>query len=232
MSQVHLSFEVRSALESASCSGRHLFLPRCILRDGVFEAVTRILRQHGGHWNLRSKAHLFETPAEDAIRKILADSDAVRRRTEMQQGFTRIDVAIAVARQAQVDRFVVLEPSAGHGALADACMAAGAFRVQCGEINRDFAAICRSKGYRTDLGDFLASPRQFYHRIVMAPPTNDDADIVHVAAALHRLHHLGNVTALVPDRQERPAFQALIQNRNATLTPVPDLKAIILTIHN
>ena len=86
---------------------------------------------------------------------------------------------------------LVLEPEAGRGDIAFACIDAGAI-VDCYELmqaNFDFLA---SSGRFNSVHhmDFLeATPEPIYDRIVMNPPFLKQADIKHVQHALHGPAH-------------------------------------------
>lgn len=105
----------------------------------------------------------------------------------------------------------VLEPSAGRGALADACAAAGADEVDCFEINRELVDELLSKEYRVTHGDFLRfMASQRYDRIVMNPPFTKNQDIAHVKHALTWLKPGSVLVAIMLNSQTRRGFVELV----------------------
>lgn len=91
----------------------------------------------------------------------------------------------------------VLEPSAGHGAIADAVKAQGA-ELQLCEVNCTLAEILTAKGYAVDRGDFLeAVPSPTFDRVVMNPPFENMQDVDHVRHAFGFLKPGGRLVAIM-----------------------------------
>ncbi len=110
---------------------------------------------------------------------------AKAHKVERQAFYTPEPVAKRVAQLAILKNARVLEPSAGHGALAHACLKAGAHAVDC--IEKDAAACqhLRAAGFTVlHEGDFLSTspddPRQRYNVVVMNPPFTRGSDAKHV----------------------------------------------------
>ncbi|WP_421323190.1 LPD38 domain-containing protein [Aeromonas veronii] len=91
----------------------------------------------------------------------------------------------------------VLEPSAGHGMLAEAARAAGA-KVDAVELAVDLREILQAKGFGLVGGDFIdTTPAQSYDAVVMNPPFSNDMDIDHVRHAYDHLKPGGRLVAIV-----------------------------------
>lgn len=91
----------------------------------------------------------------------------------------------------------VLEPSAGHGMLAEAARAAGA-KVDAVELAVDLREILQAKGFGLVGGDFMdTTPSQSYDAVVMNPPFSNDMDIDHVRHAYDHLKPGGRLVAIV-----------------------------------
>lgn len=91
----------------------------------------------------------------------------------------------------------VLEPSAGHGMLAEAARAAGA-KVDAVELAGDLREILQAKGFGLVGSDFMATtPAQSYDAVVMNPPFSNDMDIDHVRHAYDHLKPGGRLVAIV-----------------------------------
>lgn len=91
----------------------------------------------------------------------------------------------------------VLEPSAGHGMLAEAARAAGA-KVDAVELAGDLREILQAKGFGLVGSDFMATtPAQSYDAVVMNPPFSGDMDVDHVRHAYDHLKPGGRLVAIV-----------------------------------
>ena len=126
----------------------------------------------------------------------------------------------------------VLEPSAGTGAIAWACAAAGA-HVDCYEIQQGNAFALAMNAprdlRRTQVADFLeVEPSPLYERVVMNPPFMKQADIKHVLHALKFLKPGGLLVAVmsagVRFRQNAAttAFRDLVDQRGGEIEALPE----------
>lgn len=91
-----------------------------------YQAVDRVLQAIGGKWNRRAQAHVFKDSPVDAIDRAVATGVVT---TAADEGFfaTPGKLATELVRQANVRHGdVVLEPSAGDGALVFAALEQGA----------------------------------------------------------------------------------------------------------
>ncbi|WP_180342928.1 LPD38 domain-containing protein [Aeromonas veronii] len=92
---------------------------------------------------------------------------------------------------------VVLEPSAGHGMLAEAARDAGA-TVEAVELASDLRDILQEKGFSLVGNDFMeTAPSQRYDAVIMNPPFSNDMDIDHVRHAFAHLKPGGRLAAIV-----------------------------------
>jgi len=102
----------------------------------------------------------------------------------------------------------VLEPSAGHGAIADAirerCPEAA---LTCIEINPTLSQLLETKGHtlHPDAHDFLALDEgEVYDRVIQNPPFEGLADVEHVLAAYKHLKPAGRLVSVM---SESPFFR-------------------------
>lgn len=210
MADQMITDDVRGVLRRAECFGTALRLPREQLDRKLYERVDKALRNAGGKWNTKAKAHIFATDAQPKLLAMLGTGVAVDERQLFQTFFTPEPIARQVAEWADVAGHVVLEPSAGRGALADACVAAGALGVHCFEVNDEYVDELLAKEYPTTRADFLhCNPTQFYERIVMNPPFTGNQDIAHVRHALKWLEPNGVLVAIMAPNQTRKGFVQL-----------------------
>lgn len=210
MGDAVLTSEVKEVLSRAECFGSALRLPPGQLDRKLYEQVDKALRNAGGKWNTKAKAHIFPTDAQPKLAAMLGTGVSVDEKKRDQAFFTPSELAAHVVSFADVRGHLVLEPSAGRGALADACMAAGAARVHCLEINSELAEHLAKK-YFTISGDFLSTwSDQKYSRIVMNPPFTRNQDIAHVRHALKWLKPCGVLVAIMLNNQTRKGFMELV----------------------
>lgn len=89
---------------------------------------------------------------------------------------------------------VCLEPSAGHGALADLMPIE---KTLCVEISKLHCEILKAKGHHVEQGDFLQH-KGTYDRIVANPPFSDGRALFHVKHAASLLNKGGVLVAIMP----------------------------------
>jgi protein-L-isoaspartate O-methyltransferase len=173
------------------------------LERALYEAVNKALTALGGKWNRRRGGHVFPPgqPIADELAAIV-DGGVLER---MLTGYFPTPVALAEQLIAHADvrpEHLVLEPSAGRGAIAD-LLAAIVPAEQLYLVERDpihHQALERA-GYRAPqliCDDFLtttALPAQF-DRIVMNPPFEQKQDVTHVTRAYARLAPGGRLAAI------------------------------------
>lgn len=104
-------------------------------------------------------------------------------RAGLSQWFTPPKLAKLMADLAEVEGKVVLEPSAGDGALVKACLAAGASRVYSYEIDNRFND-CTQLGEDRENANFINLRAGKADVAVMNPPFEDAQDVLFTTAAL------------------------------------------------
>jgi len=128
---------------------------------------------------------------------------------------------------------MVLEPSAGSGAIARELRAFGD-RLRLVEFNRSLAELLRSQGFKKVTQDnFLAwkPPRgERYSRILMNPPFEDRSDARHLDRALELLEPGGVLVSVVsgsfPSRTDALTVELRdrLEDMGASIEPQPDAK--------
>jgi predicted RNA methylase len=212
MANAVLTDEVKDVLRRATVEGNVLYLPEGQLDRKLYEAVNKALANAGGKWKTRV-GHVFPSDAAPKLAAMLGTGVSIDEKKRDQAFFTPVPLAEYVVKLADVRGHVVLEPSAGQGAIADACMAAGAQSVDVFEINADSTRTLYGKGFRYIADDFLAfACRQGhrYQRIVMNPPFTKNQDIKHVRHALTYLEPGGILVAIMLNNQTRKGFVELV----------------------
>ena len=110
---------------------------------------------------------------------------------------TEDDAADLAGRLGIEPGMTVLEPSAGHGMLADAARDAGA-KVDAVEIAGDLRDILTEKGHTLIGHDFMAlTPTASYDAVIMNPPFSNGMDMDHVRHAYDFLKPGGRLAAIM-----------------------------------
>lgn len=130
------------------------------------------------------------------------DLDAARKRKKSAQHFpTPPAVARELLMLANLSRGdIVLEPSAGTGALAAKITEAEA-AVDCVEIEPGYADVIREAGYARNVtaGDFLSIPPDpVYSKVIMNPPFGRGTFAAHVDHALKFVRPGGRLATVLP----------------------------------
>ncbi len=220
---------VLSVLADARCRGRELVITST-LEPQAYRTVARVLEAAGAKWDKRAQAHLFQGEAVDAIEPILLTGQVTSIRQQFGAFFTPPGIAVVVTRLAKLEPGLrLLEPSAGHGALAVPAHAAGC-RVTCVELDPSNVAVLRTLPFHHVLeADFLTvTPIGMFDRVVMNPPFAARADVAHVEHALRYLNQRGRLVAIMSAgvlyREDRATagFRRMIEGRGGTIEPLPD----------
>ena len=224
MAHAILTPEVSDILQRSTIAGTALRLPPGQLDRKLYDAVNKAIVNAGGKWNRSAQAHVFASDPREKLGLILESGVSRDTKKDFQAFFTPGPLADEMADWAEVRGHAVLEPSAGHGALADACMAHGATSVRCFELNMDSAGVLVGKGYETTRADFLEALVRppFFTRVVMNPPFTKNQDIAHVRKALEWLTPGGGVlVAIMAPNTDRKGFQAITSSHECEIREIP-----------
>ncbi len=217
MSKVILSTEVRAVLERSSITADSVTLPPEQLTN--YKQVNAVLEAAGGKWNKKARCHLFPSDPREALGLALQTGQIIdkakARKKERQAFYTPAGVARDVVILADVRDKTVLEPSAGHGAIAKAIRGVEPLLLWCIDIAAEAVEALKADRFYVTQGDFLdkypAASDGRYQRIVMNPPFTLKADAKHVRHAFtHWLADDGLLTSIVcDDGQDRPDLRAI-----------------------
>jgi len=231
---VTLTPDVRCVLERSTITANSVTLPEQLERK-LYESVNKVLTIAGGKWNRSAKAHIFAGDPRTALGLALETGEILDRKKALQQFFTPEDIAdkiaqiVLAARRGPTPTLSILEPSAGHGALADAVRDRCGLKPYCVDIDQACVDVLKSKRHNVVHGDFLTmSPDDFldvrplsqgepwFDVVVMNPPFSGDQDIRHVEHALTFLRPGGTLIAIVApgftfgETKTRRDFRALV----------------------
>lgn len=209
MANVKLCPAVTDILSRATITENLLVLPSEQLERTLYLKVAKAIKLAGGAWKTNKKAFAFSSDPRAKLGLALETGVVLDVKKLRQAFYTPAGLANEVARLANVDGHLVLEPSAGDGALVDACFAHGAKAVKAIEIHEE----CRQRLIGDDrmvvIADFLTQkPAPIFKRIVMNPPYTKGQDLKHVAHAKKFLVPGGLLFAIVPSK-DCPKLSAL-----------------------
>ncbi len=227
---MRVSDDVLRVLSAAEVDGNRLVLTGQLDRK-LYEATNKVLAAAGGVWTRKVKAHVFPEDAADLVDRVILTGEIDIPKDEFGFFPSPPEVVAVLMGKARIEsHHLVLEPSAGHGAIAlEAAKIVGTEDVECVEVLPANATVLCSMGFATITGDFLAVQlTRRYDRIVMNPPFVKQADIKHVTRALEWLKPDGLLVSVmsagVAFRADRMTtqFRALVDERGGTIEPLPD----------
>ncbi len=222
--------EILAVLSRAQTNGNALTISEQLDR-GMYSRTNKVLEAAGGVWNRKAQAHLFKDDASTRIDQILLTGQVEVPKDE----FNFFPTPPAVVRRLMEIAGVspgmrVLEPEAGRGDIAMACVDAGGI-VDCYELmeaNYDFLAAS-GRFNAVHHMDFLAAPPEpIYDRIVANPPFLKQADVLHMQHALRFLKPDGLLTAVMSagvsfrDNKLTQNFRDLIRSRGGDIEALPE----------
>lgn len=204
--------DVLAVLSDCSVAGDLVYLPGGQLDRKLYLRVNAVLEALGGKWDRKARAHVFGGDPSGTLDDCILTGSYERPEDF---GFfpTPPDVAARVAELADLrEGQLVLEPSAGTGALVDACLArVPTLEIMCVELQPDLVAKLRAKFSKFVAaeqlavlqGDFLAQRARVlglpaeYDRVVMNPPFARGQDVDHVTHALEFLRPGGRLVSVM-----------------------------------
>ncbi len=208
--------DILNILAECRVDGNVAYLPQVQLDRKTYLAVNDCLESIGGKWNRKTKGHVFDESAGDALEQLILTGETTKAKSDRQifQYFpTPREIGDRMCEMAEINEHSrVLEPSAGEGALVKAIIAAGAQSVYCVELNpamiMDLEKLsCADTIVAVHCGDFLAAglgEKINMDRVVMNPPFSRQQDIDHIREAYNVLALGGVLVSIV---SESPFFR-------------------------
>ncbi len=247
MSNIQIDDEVMDILKRSTIDGISLKLPAGLLPRPLYDRVNKVITFSGGKWNRGTQSHIFTDDPRKKLGLVIETGVAVDEKKLFQAFWTPPALAAEVVQLANVYGQRVLEPSAGRGALVEACAKAGAVRVECIDLNPANVEYLITEGLRTvQQGDFLkmTPPKEKFLRIVMNPPFTKGQDLKHLTHALRWLEPGGILVAIVSaglsDEKIMEAVEGFSDSYEVTRREVPagafkesgtEIRTSIIRIH-
>ena len=206
MSKSILTSEVRTVLENSRIEGNNLYLPVGQLERKLYQDVDKHIKSCGGKWNKSAKAHIFDSCPKEKLGMVLEKGVSVDEKTLFQAFYTPLEIAKRAAELLDCKGLTVLEPSAGEGALIDACLECGAAVdwVEIDSVKAEKLKVKYGEGVCQDFLSFYLDPKDGddlkYNRVILNPPFTKNQDIKHVLHALGWLAPGGRLVAIMPDK--------------------------------
>lgn len=206
---ITISPKVLDVLQRSTVSGNTLRLPEQ-LSPPDYKEVKKILDAAGGVWQRKHGCHLFNEPVSEALGVALETGSILDAKKTYQAFYTPQPLAERLANLVYTllggkDEAMILEPSAGLGAIVTELERIPGFDVTCVEVNpKSVEALDASnpdiwcipadflKVNPAVLGDFDA--------VAMNPPFTGDQDAEHVLHAWDFLKPMGVLVAIVSPR--------------------------------
>lgn len=227
---MQVATDVLAVLSRAQMNGNALKIDEQLDRN-MYQRTNKVLEAAGGKWNRKAQAHLFDDDAFTRIDQIILTGQVEVPKDEFNFFPTPPAVVRRLMEIADVHPgMMVLEPEAGRGDIAIACVDAGAI-VDCYELmqaNFDFLASCGRFNSVRHMDFLTATPEPIYDRIVMNPPFLKQADIKHVQHALRFLKPDGLLTSVMSagvsfrDNKLTQDFRDLIRARGGDIEALPE----------
>ena len=198
--------DVQAVLRRCRLEGTDLYVPPERLDPKHFAKVKKEIVIWGGKWSTPKQCFVFAKDPSQKIAHFLDTGEIINEKKDRQAFYTPPAVVEIMLEHACIDDgSVVLEPSAGGGAIARACVKAGAKEVVCCEIDPCECAALRTEGIYAEVheGDFLRMElgREF-NVIAMNPPFTRGQDSRHVLHAHKFLRRNGRLLAIVADKDD------------------------------
>jgi len=187
-------------LSRASVDGNILTLNCGQLDRKQYLEVNKILGVMGGKWDRKSKGHIFSDNPNDKLEAILLTGEYDK---PADYGYfpTPMDLVDSMISLVGLSPgMVILEPSAGQGAIAErVARIVGHNNVHCFELLLDNCEALMKYGFiKTECCDFLSvETKPLYDCVIMNPPFSRQQDIDHVLHALGCLKVTGKLASIM-----------------------------------
>jgi hypothetical protein len=165
----------------------------------LYERLNKALEAMGGKWNRKAAGHVFTSDPRPHVEGLLENGILQIERDGFFETPPAVVQRMLVLVPIQRRDCLVLEPSAGLGAIANA-LPVPREQVICVEKNSERCKELTARGFtRVHCGNFLDICDYTVDRIYMNPPFEDGQDIDHVRHAFDCLAPGGMMVAVMSE---------------------------------
>ena len=227
---VEIDPDIKALLLNLRIEGNIAYINQQLDRD-TYVRLNKALEVLGGKWNRSARGHIFPGDPSEKIAEALQAGEVVDVKKTYEFFETPPEVAnLLVSHLSPREKDLVLEPSAGHGGIADVVRAACEdCKLSLIEIEPSNRQILKEKGYKLIGKDFLKyrKKKPLFDRIIMNPPFSKQQDIDHVMHAWKFLKPGGRLVAVMSAgtefRSNRKAaqFQEFVESIGGHVEQLP-----------
>jgi len=227
---VDIADDIKALLLNIRIEGNVAYIHQQLDRD-TYVRLNKALEALGGKWNRSARGHVFAGDPSQKIAEALNAGEVVDVKKTFEFFETPPEVAnLLVSHLSPRDKDLVLEPSAGHGAIADVVRATCEdCKLSLIEIEPSNRQVLKEKGYKLIGKDFLKYKKKkpLFDRIVMNPPFSKQQDIDHVRHAWKFLKPGGRLVSVMSAgtdfRQNKKAvsFQQFVESVGGHVEMLP-----------
>lgn len=197
---VHIDDDIKALLQNLRIEGNVVFIDVQLDRD-TYVRLNKALEALGGKWNRSARGHIFNGNPSEKIAEALEAGEAVDIKKTFEFFETPVNVGVMLGGMLRIEPGMkVLEPSAGHGMIADIVRTiCPDCTIHVIEIDPENRAVLKEKGYKLVGKDFLKyrKKKPLYDRIAMNPPFSRQQDIDHVRHAYKFLKPGGRLASVM-----------------------------------
>ncbi len=188
--------DFQTVINELEVTGIYIILPTEQLDRNVYVAVKDKLEKIGGKYNKKLKGFSFKSDPSSLLSKI-QNGEKVNIKKDFQFFETPLELANRVVEEADIkEGHLVLEPSAGRGAIA--LQVSHLAIVDVCELFEENATHLKGVIRLNFLGnDFLSLPsEEKYDRVVANPPFSNNQDIDHIRKMYSMLKPGGRIVSV------------------------------------
>lgn len=199
------------------------------LTPKLYTKVNDVLVALGGKWHTGRQAHCFSECPKQLLDSIV-QTGTVYTDSDYEFFWTSDGLGDRVIEEAEIEKgMLVIEPSAGDGALASKAAAiVGTKLVKCFELMPRNVKHLQAKGFQVEAPtDFLKSePMEIADIVVMNPPFSGGRDMAHIQHAYKWLKMGGRLVAIASTQWQTSthgpasAFKAFLKANGAKVYPI------------
>lgn len=223
-----IAADVLQVLDLCTIEDNKVYLPNMALDRKLYVKVNECLESIGGKWNRKAKAHIFESNPEDLFNDLIVTGEFTNLAKDYQFFPTPKNIVEQMLELADIQSTdVILEPSAGQGAILD-LLPLDNKKIAI-ELNEGNAKKLTDKGYSPIVGDFLKINVDIpVDKVVMNPPFSKQQDIDHVVHALSFLRPGGTLVSVMStgpffrENSKSVNFRNLLNDLDSEIINLPD----------